>query len=371
MGLGTEFARKYHGDPFFRTEANIIALQVLFSLALIAFIAAVLTLLYQSTLATIVARLEQSIASAPATGIESHVVTVPNVTALQAAPLLVVIALGVFVTLIFGYFVVRAALLPTKNALTAQKQFIGNIAHELRTPLSVIKTNTEVRLLDSDVSLPARELHQSTLEELDRISEIINNLLSLDTLVRPGALEFTDVDLGAVVESATKNLSELAHHRNITVSVKLSEFRIVFGNETALVQIATNILKNALSYTGMGGRVSVMVEPDYRGAVTLVVKDTGVGIPEKDLFRIFEPFYRGSVSRTRNESGSGLGLAIVSELVHLHQGKITIRSGVGRGTSVIVSLPAGKVSGENPGKKESSGNKESEVAVDFSKRKSF
>ncbi len=368
--MGIVFARKYRVDPFFRTEANIIALQVFFSLAVVAFISAALSLFYHSTLSAIVSRLQETIANTSTKGAESHLITVPGFTEVQTGPLFLIIAAGVLIALAFGYFIVRVALLPTKNALASQKQFIGNIAHELRTPLSVIKINTEVRLLDSDVSESARELHRSTLEELDRISEIINNLLSLDTLVRPGALEFSDVDLGAVVNSATKSLSDLAYRRHVTVSAKLSEFRTVFGNETALMQIVVNILKNAIFYTKAGGNVSVTVQPDYRGAVTLSVKDTGVGIAEKDLFKIFEPFYRGSASRTRNDGGSGLGLAIVSELVHLHHGKITIRSGIDRGTAVTVSFPAGNIPSGDEIKREKGGTEGGEIAIDFSRKNS-
>lgn len=369
--MATALGRKYRIDPFFRTEANIVSLHLLFSLAIMTLMGAALALLYQNNLDTIIERVQSNILSSSTTGGQSHVITLPSLASVQAWPLIAIIAAGVFITLVFGYFIVRAALLPAKNALVSQKQFIGNIAHELRTPLAIIKTNTEVRLFDGDVPKAAQELHQSTLEELDRISEIINNLLSLDTLVRPGALEFTDVDLGAVVEHAIRDLAELAKRRGVAVSVRLSDFRTVFGNHTALMQIAINILKNALSYTGTGGYVTVVVSPDYHGAVTLTVEDTGAGIAEKDLFRIFEPFYRGSASRTRGSGGSGLGLTIVSELVNLHHGKITVRSAPNRGTTVVISFPAGtdpkkitpaQVAGSEP----DDTNNKSEIAVDFS-----
>ena len=187
--------------------------------------------------------------------------------------------------------------------------------------------------------------------------------------MRPGAIEFSNVDLGTVVKNATDDLSELAKRRSVSVSVKLSDFRIVFGNATALTQIVVNILKNAISYSSTGGHVAVAVSPDYRGAIKLTVEDAGPGILEKDLFRIFEPFYRGGASRARNDGGSGLGLAIVSELVHLHNGKIVVRSTPRHGTTIIVSLPAGTAPEEESALAEERQRhgKGGEVAIDFSK----
>jgi len=339
--LVTGYARKYRFDPFFRTEANIVGLQILFSLAIMALMGAALTLLYQSALASIIARTQLDILNAPKLN-QDHIIPVPSLADVQSGWLFIIIGIGVLVTIGFGYVIIRTALAPTKNALASQKQFIGNIAHELRTPLSIIKTNTEVRLFDSDVPDAARELHVSTLEELDRVSEIINNLLSLDTLVRPGGLTFSQIDLGTVVDKEIHTLSEFARRKKISVTSRISDFRTVYGNETALEQVVLNIVKNAISYTPQGGQVSIAVEPDHRGSVILTIEDTGIGIPEKDLLKIFEPFYRGSASRSRHDGGSGLGLAIVSELVRLHGGRISVRSVLKRGTTVIVSLPAGE-----------------------------
>lgn len=287
--------------------------------------------------------------------------------AVRAESLLILISIIVLATVLFGYIIARITLAPARNALESQKQFIGNIAHELRTPLSVIKTNTEVALLDDHVKADMKETLLSNVEELDRISEIINNLLSLSALVKPERIEFAAVDLSAIATDVIQKFSQLAKRGEHQVTLRKSPDALVWGNSTALQQIVGNLLKNALTYTPRGGHVRITVEPAPNNQVELLVQDSGIGIARKDLFRIFEPFYRADPSRTKGQGGTGLGLAIVSELIKMHQGRITIRSAVGRGTTVAVLFPG--ISG-----KQQIGNETdlqaglNEIAVDFSKR---
>jgi two-component system heavy metal sensor histidine kinase CusS len=275
-----------------------------------------------------------------------------------------VIAIG-----IFGYIVAQITLWPARNSLTSQKQFIGNVAHELRTPLSIIKTNAEVALLDPSVPKEIRETLEDTIEELDRTSDIINNLLSLSNLTRPGRIPFTPVDLSELAENVAQKYEGLARRADLRVTVRRSPRARVWGNATALEQILGNLLKNAITYTPSGGQVSVTVAPYSHRMIELSVQDSGIGISRSDLFRIFEPFYRADQSRARFElkgrrshSGSGLGLAIVSELLKLHQGKIAIKSAVGRGTNVTILIPA--ASKDNSAHTETNGL--DQITVDFS-----
>ena len=265
-----------------------------------------------------------------------------------------------FVAAIFGYLVTRIALIPTRRALETQKQFVGNIAHEIRTPLSIIKTNTEVTLFDEKLDADTRTALQSNLEELDRISDIINNFLSMNALLQPGKTEFTNVDLNEIIKRADTSFAELKEHKRITLTTTLSHHRHVWGNASGIEQIVLNVIKNALIYTPQGGTVRITTEPTYEGEIELTVEDTGVGIAEQDLTRVFEPFYRGDRSRNRKSGGSGLGLAIVSELVKLHKGRITIQSMLGSGTTVRILLPAG-----HSAPKSADGNGH-EVSRDFS-----
>ncbi|MBV9159853.1 MAG: HAMP domain-containing histidine kinase, partial [Candidatus Kaiserbacteria bacterium] len=239
--------------------------------------------------------------------------------------------------------------------------------HELRTPLSVIKTNTEVALLDDKVSPEMKETLHSNIEELDRISEIINNLLSLSALVKPERIEFSAVDLSAVATDSVQKLSQLAKRGEHQVTLRKSPDTQVWGNATALQQIVSNLLKNAITYTPRGGHIRITVEPAPNNQVELIVQDSGIGIARKDLFRIFEPFYRADPSRTKGRGGTGLGLAIVSELIKMHQGRITIRSAVGRGTTVSVLFP-GVTARSTVGNETDLQAGLNEIAVDFTKR---
>ncbi len=244
---------------------------------------------------------------------------------------------------VFGYLMTRFALTPTRNALESQKQFVGNIAHELRTPLSIIKTNTEVALFNANLDQDTKETLESNVEELDRISNIINNLLSMNRLLRPEKIAFTNVDIKAVLDRVVHNLSEFAEQKRITLTITSGTQGVVWGNTAALEQICMNVVKNALNYTPERGTVSLAYGPSSPEVIEVIVTDTGMGIDEKDLEHIFEPFYRGDYSRNRKSGGgSGLGLAIVSELVKLHKGSITISSTEGEGTAVTIALPVGR-----------------------------
>lgn len=360
-GSATGFAYKYRHDVFYRTGWNVVILQVGFATVLLIIVVASLNLLYDE----IVQGLVSSIASTIASGASPTFDSISIATNLEYEKLknIVFAATGILIAAaIFSWLITRMALTPTRNALDSQKQFVGNIAHELRTPLSIIKTNTEVALFNERLDDETRETLISNVEELDRISHIINNLLSMSALLRPERMDLQHIDIGPVVERAVDVLSELAARKNITVEVILSEHRMVRGNPAALEQIVTNILKNAIAYTNNGGTVRVDTRPNYLGQLEVLIEDSGIGIPENELSRIFEPFYRGDQSRNRKSGGSGLGLAIVSELVKIHKGRISIRSTPGEGTIVSIMLPLVQertVPGETAASKP-------EVVIDFS-----
>lgn len=339
----TAFAIRYRGDPFFRTECNVIGLLTLFTLCTIVTTGLTLSRLYTTNSAALIQGV-RDIALLPTANQPQAITDLTN--ALKANRSLIFttfIMVEAFLAIIFGYILARATLAPARNALESQKRFIGNIAHELRTPLSIIKTNTEVSLFGAEIDNATREILQSNVEELDRISAIINNLLSLSSAVRPERVEFSNVDLGSVVDDVVRSLQSMAKRKRLEVVVRKGDFRIVWGNAAALEQIASNLIKNAINHTPEGGTINITIEADYANQVEFAVQDTGVGIDRKDLFHIFEPFYRAEPSRNRGAGvGSGLGLTIVNELVRLHQGKITIRSAPGRGTTATVSLPCGK-----------------------------
>ena len=360
------YVHRYRFDPFVRTEARTIALLALFSLFILCTVAISSSYLYRNVITTMSEAIEESISAESSTS-EIAISVADKLASIQTSNMLILSFIVIAVTIAAGYIVGRIVLSPTRNALDSQKQFIANVAHELRTPLSNIKTNTEVALLDPDMRDATRKIFTSTVEELDRISDILNNLLSLSASVRPERVQFRDEDLGPIVENSMRKLQEFSEPRSLEITARMSERRLVWGNAAALDQIVTNILKNAIMYTSRGGHIGITVEPVHPDFIELTVRDSGIGISRKDLFRIFEPFYRAERSRTRAKGGIGLGLPIVSELVRLHHGKITVRSIEGHGTIVNVLLPAGKQSPDVEIAPEKSRENMSEISVDFSR----
>lgn len=358
--------RKYRYDPFFRTEVSVVSLQVVFATLLLLIVGLAATSLYHDASAALARGIGEALLSQPNPQAIGESIA-SELSAMRTRTVTWTAIAVVAVTVFLSYLIARVALMPTRNALESQKQFIGNVAHELRTPLSVIKTNTEVALMAPSMESELKTTLTSTIEELDRISEIINNLLSLSASVRPERIEFKDTDLGSVVRGVIEKLKDLADSKRVDITARISERRNVHGNVTALEQVAMNIIKNAITYSPRGGRIIVTIEPVFPDHIEFTVQDFGIGIARKDLFRIFEPYYRADLSRRRGEGGSGLGLTIVSELVKLHNGRITVRSAEQRGTIVTVQLPAGRRSlsqSETASRDENA----DEVTVDFSHR---
>lgn len=366
MGSVIDLLNKYRSDPFFRTEINVVSLQAVFALVILALVWTSSSMLDHDVSEAIINGIRAGIGSSdPASLGPSIVLQIDQIRTQHLADIVLII---IGTTVVFGYIIARVTLAPARSALAAQKQFIGNIAHELRTPLSVIKTNSEVALLEDNMSTDIKQVMQSNIEELDRLSETINNLLSLSALVRPERIEFSAIDLSTVVSETVERFSQLAKRGEHQITVRKGPDTVVWGNATALTQIVGNLLKNAISYTPRNGYIRISVEPAANNYVELLVQDSGIGIPRKDLYRIFEPFYRGDPSRTRSQGGTGLGLAIVSELVKMHHGKIAIRSGVGRGTTISICFPG--IAGHGVvGQEAHSKNILSEITVDFSSHK--
>lgn len=340
----TGLTDRYRFDPGFRTMVHIIALQVGLAVLSILIIAWAINYAQSGTVGTITNHVKLIVA-----GSTTGNTTLPqSITDVRRATYAYVFIGLVLLNILFGYLIAHFALRPTRENLGFQKRFIGNIAHEIRTPLSIIKTSTEVALFDTRLSPPMRETLDGIVRELDRISETINNLLSFDTLSRPRTINMVSLNLSEVAAQVVERHQSLAESRGVELSLHASPDMLVNGNETALDQVVTNLVKNAINYTPehKNGHVSVTVEPGPMNTVSLFVRDTGIGIDQKDMRHIFEPFYRADTSRARGigTGSSGLGLAIVNEIVRLHRGRIFVRSVSGEGTTIRINFPATRVS---------------------------
>ncbi|GEM_PF-758761 len=253
----------------------------------------------------------------------------------QFAVFLVVWATGVG-----SYLLAGRALRPIRDAMAMQERFIADASHELRTPLSVMKTSSELVLMDATAASREEAINsiKSNLEEVDRMSNIINRLLAVAQIGVSGSRNsYEQVNLADVVRTRTEILQDVARGKNILFGTELDDVYIK-GNRTALEEMVVNIIKNAIVYTGKGGRILVRVHR-MNGKAIFSVEDTGVGISDKDIRHIFDPFFKADVSRTERKSSYGLGLAIVKEIVTRHGGTISVESEIGKGSIFRIELP--------------------------------
>lgn len=361
VAWATDLIDKYRFNPYYKTTTHVVGMQALLGLVKI--------VLFMTAIYYIQKNAVGIVSTYFGPGSAATLAIAGSVETLLFETFVFLLAILVGLNLAFGFLISRFALYPARSSLQFQKRFIGNIAHEIRTPLAIIKTNTEVALFDEKLPPHVRETFTDTIVELDRISETINNLLSFDTLTRPRRIEMLATDLGTIVETALARHQALADSRGVALTADIGEARLVHGNSTALEQVVTNLVKNAINYTpkDQGGSVTVRVgKSDTHKSIELSVQDTGIGIEQKDLFQVFEPFYRGDTSRARGigTGTSGLGLAIVNEIVRLHKGSIAIASTPGIGTQITVTLPCAK--GDDLRNPLQEGGSTSVISEDFS-----
>ena len=220
-----------------------------------------------------------------------------------------------------------------------RRRFVSDASHELKTPLASIRLLTD-SLLQADHmdGETAREFLNDIGDEADRLTRITEKLLTLTRLDTAPAAEDVPVDVGAVVERVEHMLSPLARAVEVSLELKLQPGCVVLATEDDLYQIAFNLMENAVKYNLPGGRVLVTLAADG-GRVVLRVEDTGVGIPEADLPKIFDRFYRVDKARSRAAGGTGLGLSIVRDTVRQHGGAVTVRRRESEGTCFEVAFP--------------------------------
>jgi len=221
-----------------------------------------------------------------------------------------------------------------------REEFVSNVSHEMKTPLSAIKVLSESILLqDSAPEEMYREFLQDINSEVDRMTNITNDLLALVKVdQREQGLNVEPIDLNQLIEDILKRLSPLAEQRNIALIYEAERAVQLNADEIKLSLAISNIVENGIKYTPKGGTVRVIIDSDYQSAF-ITIQDTGIGIPEEEHDKIFNRFYRVDKTRDRETGGTGLGLAISRATVLLHNGSINISSTQGEGSIFIVKLP--------------------------------
>ncbi len=224
------------------------------------------------------------------------------------------------------------------ESFATQRQFSGNAAHELRTPLAIMQTKLELfaaehKNLEGDTA----ELVRSQAEQLDRLSKLVHTLLEMSNL--SSAPRSDRIELAPLVEEIITDLTPLASQNDITMEQDCDNV-VITGSDALIYRLVFNLIENAVKYNRRGGSVSVSVHKE-NSAVVVRVSDTGCGIPEEYRESIFQPFFRVDKSRSRQMGGVGLGLALVHEIAVLHGGSVRAEPGNKSGTVFIVTLPAG------------------------------
>ncbi len=224
------------------------------------------------------------------------------------------------------------------ESFATQRQFSGNAAHELRTPLAIMQTKLELfaaehKNLEGDTA----ELVRSQAEQLDRLSRLVHTLLEISNL--SSAPRSDRIELAPLVEEIITDLTPLASQNDITMEQDCDNV-VITGSDALIYRLVFNLIENAVKYNRRGGSVSVSVHKE-NSDVVVRVSDTGCGIPEEYRESIFQPFFRVDKSRSRQMGGVGLGLALVHEIAVLHGGSVRAEPGNKVGTVFIVTLPAG------------------------------
>jgi len=219
------------------------------------------------------------------------------------------------------------------------RQFTADASHELKTPLTVLKGEIEMALRAKDDPEYTRQVLLSSLEEIDRMSYIVRNLLDLAMIdVEKGAASGQTVRLDGVLTERLEHFKKLALDRRVELDIIKNKEASANGDPMRVGQLFYNLIVNALKYTPAGGRVEVSLDVEGAKAV-FKVKDTGIGISDADLPYVFDRFYRVDKARSSEAGGAGLGLSICKEIVVAMGGVIEVKSESGRGSLFIVRLP--------------------------------
>lgn len=228
-----------------------------------------------------------------------------------------------------------------------RREFLGNLAHELKTPIFSIQGYL-LTLLDG--GLEDESVNRSFLERANKATDrMVNILEDLDQIAKLEVdelnLEIRSFDLVELIKEIIDSLEITSKQRNINVSMTKDYNQISVGaDRTKIGQVLTNLINNSISYGNEGGKTEISLN-QYENLVTIEITDNGPGIEAKHLPRLFERFYRVEKSRNRNEGGSGLGLSIVKHILDSHGQAINVRSTIGVGSTFSFSLEKSKISG--------------------------
>lgn len=222
--------------------------------------------------------------------------------------------------------------------LTEIKEMNDNIAHDLRSPIARIRGLAEVTLTTGKSPDDFETMAASTIEECDRLLDMINTMLVISkTEAGVEKVSHDKVDIAALIGNACELFEPLAEEKNVGLRRRAPEKTIVSGDARMLQRMLANILDNAVKYTPPGGEVEISLSESEKKDIIIAIRDSGIGISATDLPHVFERFYR--CDRSRSQPGTGLGLSLARAIARAHGGDITVRSALDQGSTFTVTLP--------------------------------
>jgi len=224
------------------------------------------------------------------------------------------------------------------------RQFTADASHELRTPVAILMGETELAVNDLLDHEECKAALRSRREELQRMAQIVDDLLVLSQFDHgEQTLQVKPLDFSDLVIEVCEQQRKQAKSKGVTLELTETVPVNIEGDSSRLRQMVRNVLDNAIKYTPAGGRVTVELDHSNGKEFRLSVSDTGIGIPVAALPHIFDRFYRVDQARTRGEGGSGLGLSIVKQIIEAHGGSVSVKSDIGMGTVMTLTLPNSKL----------------------------
>jgi signal transduction histidine kinase len=255
--------------------------------------------------------------------------------------LLVVDAAIVIVVGVGGLLYARSTLRPIRESVAAQKRFVADASHDLRTPLAIMRAEFEVALRRPDLEESTRPILISGLEEVGRMSGMVDDLLTLSRIdAHQETLAREPLDLASLTRQTVDELGALAATGGVALRADAAGEAPALGDEGHVRRALRNVLRNAIEHSPQGTTVEVAARRSVVGS-EVVVTDHGEGMTSEVLQHVFDRFYRGDAARSRARGGSGLGLAIAHWALRGMGGDLSVESEVGVGTSVTLTLPAG------------------------------
>ena len=247
----------------------------------------------------------------------------------------IILVIAIFLSYSFS----KKTLRPLEIAYQKQKRFVADAAHELRTPLAVMKAGTEV-MSQKERSMPEYKKFLSECgEEVNRLIALSNDLLFLARNESEVQNDFAPISLSDIVAKQCELIVPYAKTKDVRVYSDITKEIVIAGKGDNITRMVLNLLKNSVDYNKAGGNVTVTLSKKGNRAL-FSVQDTGIGIAEKNIPFIFDRFFKADSARTQNSSvGSGLGLAIVNDIVVRHGGKINVTSVLGEGSIFNIEIP--------------------------------